>query len=326
MLIINIFFMDKRTKISVIIPVYNTSNYLRDAFNSILTQSLHDIEIIAINDGSTDNSLDVLRELQKIDSRIKIFTQENLGVSIARNKGIELATGKYIYFFDSDDILSRNCLLDCYKRAENTDCDFICFNADSFYDGISEINKTNDAYNKANILKSNKNYKGYYAWDLLRHHDKASPSVCLCFIRKNYLNSIQLSFFPNIIHEDRLFTYLLYLQASCIQYIPKTYFHRRKRKDSITTTPYSMKNVYGLLTVCKELYLFKEKQNSLSKELTHSINKEIKNIVNTIASSSFSLPFSKRLWILKKLIHNYIHFLDIKSILLLLLPILKLKK
>ena len=108
MLIINIFFMDKRTKISVIIPVYNTSNYLRDAFNSILTQSLHDIEIIAINDGSTDNSLDVLRELQKIDSPIKIFTQENLGVSIARNKGIELATGKYIYFFDSDDILSRN--------------------------------------------------------------------------------------------------------------------------------------------------------------------------------------------------------------------------
>ena len=87
-----------------------------------------------------------------------------------------------------------------------------------------------------------------------------------------------------------------------------------------------MKNVYGLLTVCKELYLFKEKQNSLSKELTHSINKEIKNIVNTIASSSLSLPFSKRIWILKKLIHNYIHFLDIKSILLLLLPILKLKK
>ena len=87
-------------KISVIVPVYNAEKYLVQCLNSIINQTFKDIEIICINDGSTDNSLKILKEFSEKDSRIKIINQKNSGVSIARNKGIDTASGDYIFFVD----------------------------------------------------------------------------------------------------------------------------------------------------------------------------------------------------------------------------------
>ena len=102
--------MDDDLKISVIIPVYNVEEYLQECINSIINQTYKNLEIIIVNDGSTDNSLNICNEYQKIDERIKVFTQKNGGLSAARNTGIINATGDYILFVDSDDWLELSAV------------------------------------------------------------------------------------------------------------------------------------------------------------------------------------------------------------------------
>lgn len=106
--------------ISVIIPVYNSEKYLCRCLDSVIEQSLKDIEIICINDGSTDNSLYLLQKYSKQDDRLKIYNQENQGAGAARNKGLKLATGKYIAFADPDDFYpDKDVLSDLYRAIEN---------------------------------------------------------------------------------------------------------------------------------------------------------------------------------------------------------------
>ena len=106
-------------KISVILPVYNAEEYLEECLESIANQSFKDIEIICVNDGSTDASLDVLEKRQKHDSRISIITRENKGAGAARNVGLEHASGDYIYFMDSDDYLELTAFEELFELANN---------------------------------------------------------------------------------------------------------------------------------------------------------------------------------------------------------------
>ena len=110
-------------KVSVIIPVYNVEKYLRECLDSVVNQTLKDIEIICVDDGSTDNSLEILNEYAQKDNRIQIFTQENQGAGAARNKGLEIAKGEYLYFLDSDDYIDYHCLESLYKSAFENNAD-----------------------------------------------------------------------------------------------------------------------------------------------------------------------------------------------------------
>lgn len=103
-------------KVSVIIPVYNTATYLHSALDSICNQTLKDLEIILINDGSTDNSQYIIEKYARKDNRIKYLIQPNQRQGVARNNGLQLATGQYIYFMDSDDILDIDALRQCYRN------------------------------------------------------------------------------------------------------------------------------------------------------------------------------------------------------------------
>src|SRR5574344_575286 len=105
-------------KVSVIIPVYNTEKYVRQAVESIRRQTLKDIELIIVNDGSTDGSMTILEELAAQDERIKLFSQENQGLSVTRNIGLSHSTGEYVYFMDSDDLLVSDTLLKCYVKCK----------------------------------------------------------------------------------------------------------------------------------------------------------------------------------------------------------------
>lgn len=129
------------TKISVIVPVYNVEDYLGECLDSLITQTLSDIEIICINDGSTDNSLEILTNYSKRDSRIKIITQENKGLSSARNRGFEFINGKYTYFIDSDDILKSDALEKLYNLACDKNTDFIIFKLINFDSETKEFSK-----------------------------------------------------------------------------------------------------------------------------------------------------------------------------------------
>ena len=116
-------------KISVVVPVYNVENYLPDCLDSLVNQTFKDIEIICINDGSPDNSLQILEEYAEKDSRMKVFSQENGGHAVATNRGISMATGDYLFLMDSDDVLELNALELSYNRAEEKDVDFVIFKA-----------------------------------------------------------------------------------------------------------------------------------------------------------------------------------------------------
>ena len=107
--------MSVTPKISVIIPVYNTAEYLKEAVGSICNQTCKSLQIIVVDDGSTDSSPEILRQLAKEDSRIEIITRKNSGQGAARNKGLERAVGEYVYFMDSDDILEPDCLEHCLE-------------------------------------------------------------------------------------------------------------------------------------------------------------------------------------------------------------------
>lgn len=114
-------------KISIIIPVYNAEKYLNDCIDSIIDQSLSDIEIICVNDGSTDNSLKILSEYAKKDKRISFFSQPNKGAATARNFGIKKAVGDYLLILDADDIMHRDLCLKLYNQALKTDAEItIC--------------------------------------------------------------------------------------------------------------------------------------------------------------------------------------------------------
>lgn len=136
-------------EVSVIIPVYNSSSYLPECLQNVLAQSLHDIEIICINDGSTDHSLQILKDFRTRDTRIKIIDKENQGVSAARNAGLDIAQGKYIGFVDSDDTVEMNFFEMLLKAAEDNNADIV------FSKNLSDslIITPNTKYDRAEIQK-----------------------------------------------------------------------------------------------------------------------------------------------------------------------------
>lgn len=113
----------KNPAISVIIPVYNVERYLRNSLNSLFSQTFKDWEAICVNDGSTDMSEQILREFAAKDKRFTIISQSNSGQSVARNKALAVAKGKYIAFLDSDDIISNDFFEKLYNAAEQTGAD-----------------------------------------------------------------------------------------------------------------------------------------------------------------------------------------------------------
>lgn len=114
-------------KISIIVPFYNLEAYIDRCLESLINQTFYDIEIICINDGSTDNTLPILKTFSKTDKRIKVITQKNSGVSAARNTGIKYATGDFLLFVDGDDYIDLNACKLLYQKTIDTDADMICF-------------------------------------------------------------------------------------------------------------------------------------------------------------------------------------------------------
>ena len=116
-------------KVSIIIPVFNSENLLNDCLMSVKNQSLNDIEIICIDDGSTDNSLKILKNFSKNDDRFKVFHQENFGAGFSRNVALEKSKGNFILFLDSDDWIEEDTCEKLYNQATNLNSDLVLFDA-----------------------------------------------------------------------------------------------------------------------------------------------------------------------------------------------------
>lgn len=236
-------------KTSIIIPIYNTANYLRECFESIFRQTQKEIEIIAINDGSTDNSLSVLEQIKKEHPEIKIFSQENKGLGSSRNRGIELATGEFLYFMDSDDYLVDTALECCYQYAKSYQLDLVMFDAETFgnikYDP-GRYDRSKIVTDKEKVLSGNFFAEKYWP-------KKFISSACLIYTSTEFIRRNELKFLPKIYYEDNEFHIKLLPLAKRLMYIPQILYKRRYRKESITTEEFDMRHATDYLTMVQAI-------------------------------------------------------------------------
>lgn len=303
---------EQSIKVSVVIPVYNTELYVGEAIKSISNQTLKDIEIIVIDDGSTDNSLDIIKEIAADDSRLHFFTQSNHGQSVARNYAIHRCQGEYIYFMDSDDILESTALEECYNRAIASNLDMVIFDAEI-------LNKNSKLSLNINYCREGKveeylTYAGIDLLHLLFDRNAFTPSPCLYIVKRDFLENLQLLFHPNIIHEDQLFTLQLYLYASSIQYIPKMFFKRRVRENSTMTSSLTMRNVNSYFIIVEELLKLSERKE-IFKDV---IDKHIASMLDPLMYLSYKLPLNDRISIALKVLKRYYKYVSNKNLLILL--------
>lgn len=225
-------------KVSIIVTVYNIEKYISQCLESIINQTYWNIEIIVVDDGSTDRSKDICLEYEKKDKRIVVISEKNSGPSAARNLGIEHATGDYIGFIDGDDYISENMyeslVNSCIKN--NTKCS-IC-NIATFFDGSKPT---------SNI----RTIKKEYASDDLKNNFAyllgGSQSVCNKLFRRDLFSKIR---FPlHTLSEDGYVVYDLIYLAKKVSYIPLNgYYYRMKRPNSITTGTYKSGDYAIVLT------------------------------------------------------------------------------
>lgn len=217
--------MLKQTKpiISIILPVYNTSPYLEECLNSIQSQSFKDYELICIDDGSSDNSYEILKKYENIIENCKVIYQDNQGVAKARNVALSNVTGDYIVFIDSDDYIEPNYLERLYNESCNTNADVVICNFYKYYDNLNLklpviYKKASGLYSSHDILKSliPDNLIHSYLWNKLW--------------KKELFDNIE---FPNIKYEDISIMCDLFYKAKKVSIINDTLYYYRIRKTSI---------------------------------------------------------------------------------------------
>lgn len=235
-------------KFSVIIPVYNVEAYLRDCLDSLLNQTCADWEAICVNDGSTDGSAAILEKYVNLDSRFKVVTQPNGGLSAARNAGISAAKGEYVLFLDSDDWLEENALETLAKNLDGED--MLCFSGRRVFEETGEFHPADQL-----AEKTYENGMAYYNENALLHRDFAFVCVVLRIYKREFLSCHSLQFKEGIFHEDNLFTPLACYYAGRVKVINECLYDYRVRSNSITTTV-NVKRLRDLLETSNTLAAF----------------------------------------------------------------------
>jgi len=232
--------------LSIIIPLYNAELYIERCLSSCINQNLSpdEYEIIVINDGSTDKSLEVAKEVTRNRTNATIITQSNQGVSAARNHGLSVAKGEYIWFVDADDWIKENCIKDIYGRAKQSDVD-ICMISASYGSG--------DKYDK---MFSHPEMTGKVATGIL-FIEKRKIKVCAPFsiYKRTFLTENQLQFKNGIYHEDNEFSLRSYYLAKRVSYIDEIFYFYYQNPTSVIQVV-NPKKAFDLIIVANSLFEF----------------------------------------------------------------------
>ena len=226
-------------KVSVIIPVYNTASYLGECIDSVLEQTIHDLEVICVNDGSTDNSINIMSKYAQDDSRVKIFSlAQNHGLPFARNYGLDIAQGEYISFLDSDDMFAdKHALEILYTQSKKQELDLLMFDGLFMYDEDDISLKKCDSTRK--IALSNKYYgiyDGENAFKMFMENGDFIPSVCFSLFKREFLINKHLIFNDKMTnHEDLLFMFQVFLDCKRMKHLSKKFYIYRRHQNSSTT-------------------------------------------------------------------------------------------
>lgn len=226
-----------KPKVSVIIPIYKVEKYLERCIDSAVNQTLHEIEIILINDGSPDKCPEICDSYKKKDNRIIVIHQKNYGVAYARNEGLKKATGEYIYFIDSDDYILEDALYKLYTAVKKDDLDILATDVMKNTKGIS--------YDK--IITGEQ-----FLLEQLKNKS-LKILVFLNVYKRSFIINNNLYFKNLTVHEDEQWIPRVFLKAKRVKCVKTEHYRYTVRADSFTNSPYKTKNGLDLLSICYEL-------------------------------------------------------------------------
>jgi len=250
-------------KISVLIPVYNAKDFLYDSIPSLLNQTFTDIELICVNDGSKDNSLEILNKFANEDNRVKVIDKKNGGCGSARNRALTESNGDYVYFFDPDDKLESNALELAYESAVKNDSDLVIFKANTFdkngmgnkiffnYTNIKKEDYDNVPYE---IIKPYALKRGYAPWSKL--------------YKKEFLDSYDdFKFDLGIAFDDVPFHVKSILRAKKVSYLNKVLYHYRvDNANSVNSTSSNGFDIFKVVDIVEKILKRENHFEDLKKE------------------------------------------------------------
>ena len=254
----------EQPKISVIVPVYNVAQYLSRSLDSIVNQTYSNLEIILVNDGSSDNSGQICDDYAAKDSRIKVIHQPNQGPGAARNIGFETATAEWITCIDSDDFISPDCIERVVDaQINNPQADMIIWGIKGFTEENGVLNMFSLPYFDKNISPGN---------NIITNRLKTKIPVGPCdkLYRASIIKEHNLRFPVGIVHEDNVFCWHYFSYCKTLYYIPdKMYFYRQERYGSITHNTFDghEKHTRDSLLGSKLIYDFWEKNGMLEDNI-----------------------------------------------------------
>ncbi|WP_423188913.1 glycosyltransferase family 2 protein [Alkalibacterium sp. f15] len=271
--------------VSIIIPTYNVERYVEECMDSLMNQTYKNIEIIVLDDASTDATVYLLKQYR---SRIKLIENKtNKGQGTRRNEGLKIALGRYIYFMDSDDWMEKEALQELVDQAVKTEAELVRFNGVAFYEGDQALITENN-YDFSSTLKHKQLYTDEEA--VIKNRQSFSPSPCLYLVKKTVIDAHNLAFPEGVLHEDEYFTTLLFANTKKMTYLDNNFYHRRYRIAS-TMTEHTKKhklrsfdsylNVFEALEKEYQKVIYSDQQKQLIKRQLLSIyNGLLKSDVN----------------------------------------------
>ena len=249
--------------LSVIVPIYNVENYLPECIDSVIHQAGLRLEIILVDDGSTDRSGVIADQYAQKDNRIKVIHQKNKGVSAARNVGIDIVQGKYIAFVDSDDLIKEDSLSNLYHAAIRFQADIVM--------GKMEFGHTDGSMSYYKSVPKEMmyiSYTGKEAFIQLMKTDSYRPMVCNYIYRRAFLKEIQAQFMIGItIHEDELWMPVVLCQALKTVIIDAEYYYYRQREQSAIYSTNTKKRIHDHILVTNLLFDFIDHFSGIDAEL-----------------------------------------------------------
>lgn len=256
-------------KVSVIVPVYNVETYLRECLESIINQTYEELEVLCINDCSTDGSLAVLKEYAQKDSRIRVWENEkNRGQAYSRNVGLTNATGTFLLFVDADDIIAPDLLETCMEVVD--DSDMICFDYKQVMNGETDVKQ--DRYQM-----DDGQYTGREFWAEAVYKESIIIAPWSKLYRRDFLIDHQITFYSGIIYEDILFSFECYIKASKVYSLNKKLYTYRVREQSTMRTGISEKGIGSYIICICELMKWYLQEN-LERKTAEAVEEYIRKI------------------------------------------------
>lgn len=283
--------------VSVIIPIYNSELFLEKCIKNILGQTYKNLQIIFVNDGSTDKSLEICEKIE--DNRVEVYSKKNGGASSARNYGLKYRKGKYVLFVDSDDYLKEDAIEELVNTAEKNNADCVYYEADNYTEDKSMKVKENGLVHSCQYPKSDGNTLIKSILDNKNYH-----AVPFLYFANSSLYDNGLSFEEGIMFEDELFSFSLLRMCENVVCLKKILYYRNVRPNSVMTSKgkelfrfhsisvvyeklyeefseYKNDSVY-LLYLSRIAMLWLDYSEQLTKEQKKEVNKRYNNIKKQI--------------------------------------------